>query len=282
MVAQTLRDLHTKYVDLVLLHYPECWGTLCEGKPEGTWQDSWAALEELAREGSVRAIGVSNFNVGELDQLLKLARVKPALVQSNSGARGCGRCPLRVWGGRAGLVVREGGGAAFLPPLRCLCPRCRRPARAHCPHPPSPAPSRPLRRADLLRADAPVQAFCRKHGITFQGYSTLGGQWLAQAQGRNPVVGHSLVAELADRHGKTPGQVVLRWALQHGQVRREGRGRGAGRSPVRAASPPRAHVWRAARPPSLHSLSRPAPPPGGHPAHHQAKTAGRKPGRVQL
>ena len=42
MHAQTLRDLRTDYVDLFLLHYPECWGSVCGGvNPEGTWKDRW-------------------------------------------------------------------------------------------------------------------------------------------------------------------------------------------------------------------------------------------------
>lgn len=37
---EALQDLQTPYVDLMMLHYPECWGGLCGGAPvEGTWQD---------------------------------------------------------------------------------------------------------------------------------------------------------------------------------------------------------------------------------------------------
>lgn len=35
---------------------------------------------------------------------------------------------------------------------------------------------------------------------------------------RNPVLAHPAVVSIAQRLGRTPGQVVLRWALQHGQV----------------------------------------------------------------
>jgi Aldo/keto reductase family len=55
---QSLKHLGTKYLDLMLLHYPECWGTLCEGTPpEGTWQDSWRAFEHAVDQGKLRAIG---------------------------------------------------------------------------------------------------------------------------------------------------------------------------------------------------------------------------------
>lgn len=82
---QSLRDLNTDYLDLFLLHYPMCWGTLCGGKdPEGTWKDSWRALEELYDAGKARAIGVSNFDVSQLSELRQWARVQPAVVQRNS------------------------------------------------------------------------------------------------------------------------------------------------------------------------------------------------------
>ncbi len=53
-------DLNTSYVDLFLLHYPDCWGDLCGGdKPKGTFLDSWRALEQLYDKGLARAIGGS-------------------------------------------------------------------------------------------------------------------------------------------------------------------------------------------------------------------------------
>lgn len=46
---------------------------------------SWAALEQLVLEKKLRAIGVSNFNLEQMRQLVAIARVKPALLQANSG-----------------------------------------------------------------------------------------------------------------------------------------------------------------------------------------------------
>ena len=48
-----------EYLDLFLLHY-EVLGSLCDEKPEGTWRDSWHALEALHADGKARAAGVSN------------------------------------------------------------------------------------------------------------------------------------------------------------------------------------------------------------------------------
>ena len=44
-------------------------------------QETWEALEELVDEGLIRHLGVSNFNSALLMDLLKYARVKPAVLQ---------------------------------------------------------------------------------------------------------------------------------------------------------------------------------------------------------
>ncbi|MEW5307909.1 MAG: hypothetical protein WDW36_010277 [Sanguina aurantia] len=83
--ATSLAELRTDYLDLFLLHYPECWGTLCAeadvAERGATWRDSWTAMEQLHREGKVRALGVSNFNAAQMLQLLTVAVVKPAVLQ---------------------------------------------------------------------------------------------------------------------------------------------------------------------------------------------------------
>ena len=72
-----------------------------------------------------------------------------------------------------------------------------------------------------------MQAFCRLHGIRFGAYSSLGGQWLGQWGGRNPVLLNPIILEIAGAHRRSAAQVVLRWALQHNQVcGREGGGWG--------------------------------------------------------
>ncbi|KAG2439469.1 hypothetical protein HXX76_004823 [Chlamydomonas incerta] len=79
---ETLKDLRSGYVDLFLLHYPECWGDLCGGvAPAGTFLDSWRALEAVYQAGLARAIGISNFAPHHVTQLLAKAVVRPAVLQ---------------------------------------------------------------------------------------------------------------------------------------------------------------------------------------------------------
>ena len=84
-LQHSLRELRTDYLDLLLLHYPECWGDLCGGvQPEGTWRDGWRALEAMRASGAVRALGVSNFDARQLRELLDFAAVPPDVVQAHS------------------------------------------------------------------------------------------------------------------------------------------------------------------------------------------------------
>lgn len=55
------------------------------------------------------------------------------------------------------------------------------------------------------------RAYDTEHGIVTESYSPLGGDGATAL--RSPLIG-----SIADKHGKTPGQVVLRWHVQHGLV----------------------------------------------------------------
>ena len=63
--------LGLEYLDLFLIHWPV---------PEKR-SDSWRAMERLAEEGRVRALGVSNYMVHHLEELLAAAKVVPAVNQ---------------------------------------------------------------------------------------------------------------------------------------------------------------------------------------------------------
>lgn len=69
-VAKSMEKLQTKYLDLVLLH-----------QPYGNWKEAWRTLEELQKEGKIRAIGTSNFTEEKMEELLSFACVKPQVNQ---------------------------------------------------------------------------------------------------------------------------------------------------------------------------------------------------------
>jgi diketogulonate reductase-like aldo/keto reductase len=124
-------------VDLYLLHWPH------ELRLE-----SWRVLEQLHVEGIARSIGVSNFLVHHLDELLASASVLPAVNQIE------------------------------------LSPFLHR------------------TREDTVRR-------CAEEGIAIEAYSPL-------TKGRR--LDDSTVASIADKVGRTPAQVLIRWSLQRGFV----------------------------------------------------------------
>jgi aryl-alcohol dehydrogenase-like predicted oxidoreductase len=65
-VEASLRRLQVDVIDLYQVHWPN---------PEGDIEEGWSTLSDLRREGKVRYIGVSNFNVEQLQRAMKIDRV---------------------------------------------------------------------------------------------------------------------------------------------------------------------------------------------------------------
>ncbi|MFD1418637.1 aldo/keto reductase [Companilactobacillus keshanensis] len=77
---QTMRNLDIDYLDLYLIHAPWPWGEIGTNYDSEN-QDIWRAMEDIYATGRVRAIGVSNFNVHDLKNILESAKVKPMVDQ---------------------------------------------------------------------------------------------------------------------------------------------------------------------------------------------------------
>lgn len=71
----TLDKLGLEYLDLYLIH-----------RPRGDVKGSWKAMEELHKAGKIRAIGISNFESNQIDELLAYATIKPAVNQIETHA----------------------------------------------------------------------------------------------------------------------------------------------------------------------------------------------------
>ena len=135
-VMQSLANLQTDYIDLLLLHWPFA-----------NYYAAWRALEKLYAEGKVRAIGVSNFEPDQLLDLIAYNQVIPAVNQIETNLY-CQRSTERGW--------------------------------------------------------------MDKKNVAHMAYAPLG-------QGnRNEMFQEPAVLSLAEKYGKTPAQVLLRFLTQKG------------------------------------------------------------------
>jgi len=67
----SLQKLGLDYLDLYLIHWP--------GKDK--YKETWKAFEKLYKDGRVRAIGVSNFQIHHLEDLINSSEIKPMVNQ---------------------------------------------------------------------------------------------------------------------------------------------------------------------------------------------------------
>jgi diketogulonate reductase-like aldo/keto reductase len=78
----SLLHFGTSYLDSFLLHGPSS-----RDKLTATDVEAWRAIESLAAAGKARFIGVSNFTLGQLQELLQLAQVPPRFLQNRCYAK---------------------------------------------------------------------------------------------------------------------------------------------------------------------------------------------------
>lgn len=87
---RSLNDLKLEYLDLYLVHWPVTFksnngsGILKDGKyilEEFNLEKLWRKMEEFVYNKKVRSIGVSNFGIKNMNKLLKIAKIKPVVLQ---------------------------------------------------------------------------------------------------------------------------------------------------------------------------------------------------------
>ena len=70
-VEKTLERLNTGYIDLLLIH-----------QPAGNYIAGYRLMEKAYKEGKVKAIGLSNFQEKQIQEILDICEVKPAVLQT--------------------------------------------------------------------------------------------------------------------------------------------------------------------------------------------------------
>ena len=70
-VEKTMERLDTDYIDLLLIH-----------QPAGNYIAGYKLMEKAYQEGKVKAIGLSNFTPDQIQEILDVCQVKPAVLQT--------------------------------------------------------------------------------------------------------------------------------------------------------------------------------------------------------
>ena len=70
-IDESRTKLKTDYIDLLLIHWPV----------KDCVKETWQVMEDSVKQGSVKSIGVSNFNHHHLDHLLTYAEIRPVINQ---------------------------------------------------------------------------------------------------------------------------------------------------------------------------------------------------------
>ena len=81
-IDDSLNRLGLDYIDLILIHCPQPWVEF--RGPKRYFKENiqvWKALEEAYEEGKVRAIGVSNFLIDDLENIINNCKIKPMVNQ---------------------------------------------------------------------------------------------------------------------------------------------------------------------------------------------------------
>lgn len=163
-LMDTLADLGLDYLDLYLIHWPIALKDGDERFPKDDGGkliyayhdpcDTWQAMEALVNNGLVRAIGLSNFNSKQVDDIISKAQIKPAVLQ-----------------------------------VEC--------------HP-------YLNQAQLIR-------HCKERDIVVTAYSPLGSPDRPWAKPGEPtLMDDPKMLEIANKYGKSPAQVCIRFQVQRG------------------------------------------------------------------
>ena len=81
-IDESLEKLGLDYIDMMIIHSPKPWAKFLEDDHHFKGNlEAWRALEEAHKAGKLRAIGLSNFEKADIDNILESCTVKPMVNQ---------------------------------------------------------------------------------------------------------------------------------------------------------------------------------------------------------
>lgn len=82
-INKTLETMGLDYPDMMIIHSPQPWVKVNQSEDryvEGN-RAAWKALEDAYKDGKLKAIGISNFLIGDIESLMETAEIKPMVNQ---------------------------------------------------------------------------------------------------------------------------------------------------------------------------------------------------------
>lgn len=82
-INKTLETMGLDYLDMMIIHSPQPWVKVNQSEDryvEGN-RAAWKALEDAYKAGKLKAIGISNFQIGDSESLMETAEIKPMVNQ---------------------------------------------------------------------------------------------------------------------------------------------------------------------------------------------------------
>ena len=82
-IDKSLSRMVLNYLDMMIIHSPQPWAEVnqSDNRYEEGNREAWKALEDALKEGKLKAIGLSNFQINDIENILKVAKIKPMVNQ---------------------------------------------------------------------------------------------------------------------------------------------------------------------------------------------------------
>lgn len=82
-IDKSLSRMVLNYLDMMIIHSPQPWAEVnqSDNRYEEGNREAWKALEDALKEGKLKAIGLSNFQIHDIENILKVAQIKPMVNQ---------------------------------------------------------------------------------------------------------------------------------------------------------------------------------------------------------
>lgn len=82
-IDETIKKIGLDYLDMMIIHSPQPWEKVnqSEDRYVNENREAWKALEDSYKAGKLKAIGLSNFRIGDIENILEVCEIKPMVNQ---------------------------------------------------------------------------------------------------------------------------------------------------------------------------------------------------------